>query len=149
MKIKEILKSKGSQVWTVKENQTIQEAVHLLSIRHVGALLVMSESEDRIVGILSERDIVHGCNVIWKPLISVRVHDWMTRHLVTCNPEDDIQHVMSLMTEKRIRHVPVMMAGELLGIVSIGDVVKALLEESGSQIQYLKDYAFGMTEATG
>lgn len=143
MKIKDVLKTKGHVVWTVQASQTIQEAVHLLAQRGIGALLVTDDHYESVVGILSERDIVRGCNITIKPLLSVRVSDWMTRNLVTCEPGDDVQAVMALMTENRIRHVPVVEDGEIYGIVSIGDVVKAALDESDHKIQFLQEYAFG------
>lgn len=143
MKIKEVLKIKGHVVCTVQSSQTIQEAVHLLSQRGIGALLVTDDHFETVVGILSERDIVRGCNISRKPLIGVKVNEWMTRSLVTCSPDDDVQSVMSLMTEHRIRHVPVVEDGEIFGVVSIGDVVKAVLGESESRIHFLQEYAFG------
>lgn len=143
MKIKDILKAKDSTLWTVKATQSIQEAVHLLSSHQIGVLLVTDATQESVVGTISERDIIRGCEMAWKPLTSIRVQDWMARELVTCSPEDDIREIMAVMTHRRIRHLPVTHQGEIEGILSIGDVVKGLLEDSETQVQYLRDYAFG------
>jgi CBS domain-containing protein len=143
MKIKDILKSKGSRIWTIKASQTIQEALQLLVTQRIGALLVTDDSVETIVGLLSERDLVRGSYSSLKSTRDVLVREWMTRHVITCAPDDEVSEVMRIMTDKRVRHVPVAEGDELLGLVSIGDVVKAILEESSHQIKHLKDYVFG------
>ena len=143
MKIKDILKSKGSRIWTISSTQSVQEALQILVTQRIGALLVTDQKVENIVGILSERDIVRGSYAHTKNPRDIKVREWMTRRVVTCSPEDDVSHVMSLMTDKRVRHVPVAEGEELLGLVSIGDVVKAILEDSHHQIRYLKEYVYG------
>lgn len=143
MKIKDILQAKGSKVWMIKETQTLHEALHVLVEQKIGALLVLKENDQDIAGIISERDIVRGCYFNRKEWDSVPVKDLMTRKIFIASPEDDIQQVMSTMTEKRVRHIPVLSEGELQGIVSIGDIVKFLLQDSEHQIQHLKQYLYG------
>lgn len=143
MKIKDILQVKGSKVWMIKENQTLHEALHVLIEQKIGALLVLKEKGQEISGIISERDIVRGCYFNRRKWDSVLVKDLMTRQIFIASPQDDIQQVMSTMTEKRVRHIPVLSEGELQGIVSIGDIVKFLLQDSEHQIQHLKQYLYG------
>ena len=143
MKIRDILSIKGSRVWTIRASETIQEALHSLVTHKIGALLVTDDHSENIIGILSERDIVHGSYGNSKNLREAHVYEWMTHDVVTCSPEDEVSAVMSVMTERRVRHVPIENDGHLLGLVSIGDVVKSTLEESQHQIQHLKEYVFG------
>ena len=143
MKIKDILKVKGTKVWMVGASQSIQDALELLMNHRIGSLLVVDERSHNVVGILSERDIVQHLAKNHGKLEEIPVRDWMTRKLITVTPEDAIEEVMSIMTEKRIRHIPVMVEGELAGMVSIGDVVKALLEHSEHEIRHLKEYMYG------
>ena len=143
MKIQDILNVKGTRVWTIRASETIQEALHRLVTHKIGALLVTDDRAENIIGIFSERDVVHGSYGSSKSLRETRVYEWMTHEVFSCSPSDDVSTVMSVMTEKRVRHVPVEEGGELLGLVSIGDVVKSTLEESQHQIQHLKEYVFG------
>ena len=142
MKIKDILKTKGSKVWTIQANQKIHDAVHILITERIGALLVLDE-KGGIAGIISERDIVRGCYHHTGGLNTTLVSELMTKDIITTSPEDNIGDVMGLMTENRVRHIPVIENGKLAGIVSIGDVVKFLLEDSAHQIQSLKEYIHG------
>ena len=142
MKLKDILKNKGSKVWTIKENQTIREALQVLVSQKIGALLVLDEKEG-IVGIISERDIVRGCYETGKMLETLPVSQLMTKQLVIGSLEDETSYIMGVMTQKRIRHIPVVCEGKLQGIVSIGDVVKSEIEDSKYEIHYLKEYIYG------
>ncbi len=142
MRLKDILHAKGSKVWTVKENQTIHEALQILITHKIGALVVMGDRH-KIKGMLSERDIVRGCQQNIKKLDSMQVGDLMTREVITASLNDEIGEIMAVMTEKRVRHIPVLDAGELVGLVSIGDVVKSLLQDSEHQIRFLKEYLYG------
>ena len=143
MKIKDILKIKGSKVWTVKSSQTVREALHFLMNQNIGALLVTDGKSETIVGIISERDIIRGCYERGAKIESARVSEFMTRDVIIASPEDEINDIMGVMTEKRIRHIPVMTEGKLEGLVSIGDVVKSLLKDSEHQIKYLKEFMYG------
>ncbi len=123
MDIASILATKGDTAVTVGPEQSIREALALLARHNIGALIVADEAGGP-VGILSERDIVRDAAKN-EAVFSRRVRDLMTRDVITGQPHDDLTAVASTMTEKRIRHLPVMDKGKLVGIVSIGDIVKA------------------------
>lgn len=142
MQLKDILREKGSEVWTVQAKQTVHEALRILVDRKIGALPVLSEDR-HIVGIISERDIIRGCSRDMKHVDALPVSKLMTKNVFVATPEDDIRVIMATMTEKRVRHIPVLENGELRGIVSIGDVVKVLLQDSEHQIKLLKEYMYG------
>jgi CBS domain-containing protein len=136
MKIRTILASKGRNVITARPEQLTKEAVVLLARYNIGALVVVDQS-GRPIGIISERDIVReaarSTNALAEPISRV-----MTRGLVTGTAEDDVQAVLRTMTENRFRHLPILEDGELAGIVSIGDLVKAQLYEYQGQIDTLE-----------
>lgn len=143
MTINDILKVKGSRVWTIKSGQTVKEALALLCFQNIGALVVMDDKNRRIMGIISERDIVHGCFRRNSELEGVLVCEMMTREVITARPEDSVENLMSMMTERRVRHIPILAEDQLVGLVSIGDIVKSALQESSHQIRYLKEFMYG------
>jgi len=136
MQISTILATKGSTVFTVKPDQTVRDAVALLVDKRIGAVVVVDETE-RPVGIVSERDVVRELakneNVLNEPVSRV-----MTVDVIIARPGDDTKAVSKTMTVKRFRHLPVMDHHELVGIVSIGDVVKAQLDEYEGEIETLQ-----------
>lgn len=139
MRVSGVLKSKGSRVVTTRPDATVGEVARTLKAERIGAIVVADESGG-VVGILSERDIVralpeHGAGLLDKP-----VGELMTREVVTCTPEDDLDHIRREMTGGRFRHVPVVEDGALVGIISIGDVVKNRLEELESEREQLREY---------
>lgn len=140
MKVRGILDAKGRDVVTIRPDATVATAVHRLALERVGALVV-SEDGIRIAGILSERDIVGALAGEGADLLSTgrRVADLMTRHVVTCGPDDTVKQLMAEMTRRRIRHLPVVEGGRIAGIVSIGDVVKSRLEEVEMEATVLRD----------
>ena len=142
MKLKDILNKKGSKVWTVKANQTISDALKVLVNQKIGALLVLDEKSG-IVGIISERDIVRGCHQNSKELDTMPVNKLITKEVIIGSPEDETSYIMGVMTQKRVRHIPVVAGGKLQGIVSIGDIVKSVIEDSQYEIHYLKEYIYG------
>ncbi|MBI3312628.1 MAG: CBS domain-containing protein [Candidatus Omnitrophica bacterium] len=142
MKLRDILKIKGSKVWTVREDQTLLDAIHILVNQKIGALLIFNK-KNRLVGIISERDMMNACYAHSKELGIIPVSDWMTEKVIIGSPEDDVKDIMAIMTEKRVRHIPVMVENELQGIVSIGDIVKSLLQDTAHEIQYLKEFMYG------
>ena len=140
MQVREILSAKGGRVVTIRPDATVATAVHRLALERVGALVV-SEDGAAIAGILSERDIVaalaeQGAGVL---AVDLRVGDLMTKRVVTCRPEDQVKTVMAEMTRRRVRHLPVVENGRLVGIVSIGDIVKSRLEEMELETLVLRD----------
>ena len=145
MKLKEILKNKGSKVWSVREDQTIQEALAVLVANKIGAVLVVKKN-DTIAGIITERDIMRGCHEHGVDLYQLKVSRLMTKKVIIASPEDETSYIMGVMTENRVRHIPVMAEDKLAGLVSIGDVVKSQLEDSNYEIKYLKEFIYGNTQ---
>jgi CBS domain-containing protein len=138
MQVENILQSKGRAVTTVTSGSTIAEAVGLLNGKKIGAVVVVDDG--KVVGILSERDVVRHLGMDWAALASRPVSDVMTKNVVSVSRFATIADVMERMTEKRIRHMPIVENGELVGIVSIGDVVKRKIEETEQEAIALKEY---------
>jgi CBS domain-containing protein len=139
MNVKHILSQKGADVRTLEPTATLSDAMDILAKRRIGAL-VITGADRRIVGIISERDIVraiaeHGTGTLQSP-----VSEMMTRKVVTCGQNETIAEIMGRMTAGKFRHVPVVEQGRLIGIVSIGDIVKARLEELEQEHDALRDY---------
>jgi CBS domain-containing protein len=138
MQVENILQSKGRAVITVTAGSTIAEAVELLNAKKIGAVVVVDGK--KVVGILSERDVVRHLGKDWGALASRPVSDVMTKAVVSVSRFATVADVMERMTEKRIRHMPIVDNGELVGIVSIGDVVKRKIEETEQEATALKEY---------
>jgi CBS domain-containing protein len=136
MNIKGILATKSRNVFTINPGQTLAEAVELLSRYNIGALVVTDE-EGRVVGIISERDIIHQAAKSHK-MFSIKVSDVMTQEVIVGLPEDDVMSVAHTMTERRFRHIPIMDERELIGIISIGDLLKAQRDQYLGQIDTLE-----------
>jgi CBS domain-containing protein len=139
MSVAAILRGKPNRLIGLEDNRSLAEATQLLSRERIGALIVRNKAGD-MIGILSERDIVRaiakdGAAVIDQPISTI-----MTKDVVCVTPEDDIGDVMSLMTERRFRHLPVKHGNSLIGMVSIGDVVKKRVEEAEGEAQQLREY---------
>ncbi|SKA13094.1 CBS domain-containing protein [Enhydrobacter aerosaccus] len=139
MFVSDILVQKGNFVFTVAPDATVAQVVQELSARRVGALLVLEDS-DSVVGVVSERDLVRALSAHGAAALAMKVREIMTAEVVTCDPDDSIDEVMAAMTRGRFRHVPVVRHGELLGLVSIGDVVKARLSEAQVETEALRAY---------
>lgn len=134
----ELLQTKGGGVWSVHPSQTVYEALELMAQKEIGGVLVM-ESE-RAVGIFTERDYARQVILKGKASKDTPVEEVMTHRVMYVRPEQTLEDCMVLMTDKRIRHLPVLHDGQLLGIVSIGDVVKAIISEKQFHIQQLENY---------
>ena len=139
MLVKSILATKGGDVVSIEPTATLETAVHKLAEHRIGALLVLGP-DNRVVGILSERDVVRvmaerGAGVLAEPLSKV-----MTRKVVTCTQADTVASLMELMTTGKFRHVPVVEQERVLGVVSIGDIVKYRLREIEEESTALRDY---------
>lgn len=139
MQVDNILQSKGMTVYTVLAHAPIAEAVQVLDQHRIGAVVVLTDSGD-VAGILSERDIVRHLGGDPAGLLQRAVREVMTAAVVTCQRRTTIDELMELMTTRRIRHVPVVEDGELVGIVSIGDVVKRKIEEAEQEALALREY---------
>lgn len=136
MKIANVLATKGSRVVTARPEQSLKDATALLTRNKIGAVVVTDESGS-LVGILSERDIIHAA-AMHDNVLAMTVGEVMTRNVVTGGPEDDLKSVMQTMTNYRFRHIPVLDRGKLAGIISIGDVVKNLLDHYQGEIATLQ-----------
>ena len=145
MSLHEILRNKGPAVHSIAPSATLEEVVQKL-VKHNCGSLVVCENEDpcRMVGIITERDILRACAARKAPLERLRVADSMTKNPVTGLPDDSIQSAMGLMTERRIRHLPILnYDGALIGMISIGDLVKHQHDELSRENHYLKSYIHG------
>lgn len=136
MRITDVLRGKGAQVATVEPTASVANLVAMLAEHNVGALPVLDDGE--LVGIVSERDVVRRLHLGGAGLLQLRVADIMSGNVTTCGPGDKIEDLARIMTERRFRHLPVVDKGSLIGIVSLGDLVKAridLLEAEREQLQ--------------
>ena len=144
MKAKDILASKGHVIYTVKENESVQEVVTKLVSNKIGFLIVFDSAED-VSGVISERDVIHKCIHHNKVPAQMKAVEIMTKRddLISAAEEDDIEKIMNIMTSKKIRHLPVFKEDQLTGIISIGDVIKFILDAKNEEIKTLTEYAFG------
>ena len=145
MRIADILRSKGSTVATVTATTTVTGLLAELTVHNVGAVVVIGTGDrglgpGGVIGIVSERDIVRRLHIVGPDLLRRQVADIMSDVAVTCRPEDPVDDLAALMTNNRVRHVPVLDDGRLVGIVSIGDVVKIRMEELQAERQQLRAY---------
>ena len=139
MKVNAMLDAKGHKVITMAPETRISTIAHRLQLERVGAILLCVDGKT-INGIITERDIVHGLVKYGAELQDRPASELMTKDVVTCAPDDKITEVMAIMTQRRVRHIPVTENGELCGIVSIGDVVKNRLDEMEMETRVLRDY---------
>lgn len=139
MRIADILRDKGPAVATVTETTTVTALLADLAAHNIGSMVVIGTGAG-IVGIVSERDVLRKLHEYGPELLGRPVADVMSAVAVTCGPGDRIDDLAALMTENRVRHVPVLVDGRLVGIVSIGDVVKHRMEEMAAQHQQLQAY---------
>ena len=137
MNVESILRQKGTDVATIPPDASIKRAADWLRAKNVGALVVTNN--DAILGIISERDIVRAFSQYSEAVAAMQVKDIMTHGLITASLEDDLTHLMHLMTRHRVRHMPVLHNGKLAGIISIGDVVKHRLDDLELEAGVLRD----------
>jgi len=142
MDVETILRNKGPAVATIRPDDTVGAAIEALVSRNIGAL-VASEDGETVDGIISERDIVHALARHGVALLALSVAEVMTRSVVTCDPTESVAELMAEMTNRRIRHLPVVRDGRLCGIVSIGDVVKNRLDEIEYEARSLRSFIAG------
>jgi len=139
--IRSILQHKGSEVWWVTPDQLVYEAIEKMAEKGVGALLVMAGA--KVAGIISERD--YARNVVLKGRSSkqTKVQEIMTSPVIVVTPDHSVDECMTIMTNHRIRHLPVMQDEKVVGLVSIGDLVRSIISEQAETIQYLGNYITG------
>jgi CBS domain-containing protein len=139
--VKDILDTKGRQIWSVGPDFSVFEALQLMADKGIGALLVMNG--DLCVGIMSERDYARKVVLMGRASKDVPVRDIMTPRVLFVKPDQTVEKCMALMIEKRVRHLPVMENEKVAGLISIGDVVRAVIAEKQLIIQELEDYIWG------
>ncbi|MDV3128279.1 CBS domain-containing protein [Mycobacterium sp. 21AC1] len=139
MRIADVLKNKGAAVTTISPEATVAELLAGLTEMNIGAMVVIGPG-GRLAGIVSERDVVRRLHERGSSLLAQPVSEIMSTVLATCTPRDTVDHLSVLMTENRVRHIPVLDDGRLAGIVSIGDVVKTRMEELEAEQQQLQAY---------
>ena len=140
MKVADILEIKGREVMTVRSSDTIRNLAQLLKTKNVGAMIVSADGSS-VDGIVSERDIAYGFATHGIDLANQLVEHIMSKAVVTCSSNDTIANVANIMTQKRIRHIPVEEGKRLIGVISVGDVVKYRLDEMLLEANVLRDYA--------
>jgi CBS domain-containing protein len=139
MNVQAILETKGHEVVTTRPETSIADVCRLLQRRRIGAVPVIDEA-GRILGILSERDIVAGLSEHGAVVVGLTADALMSRQVRHCQPDDSIAEIMAVMTNRRVRHLPVIDEGRLCGVISIGDVVKARLDEAALEVDSLRQY---------
>jgi CBS domain-containing protein len=138
IRICDLLNDKGRAIWSIHPDATVYDAIERMAEKSVGALLVVEG--ERLVGIVSERDYARKVILKGKASRETAVREIMSHPVVTVAPELTIQQTMTLMTEKRIRHLPVLVNDQVVGVISIGDVVRSIIEEKEFYIQQLTSY---------
>jgi predicted transcriptional regulator len=141
LRIKYLLSTKPKSIWSIGPNEPVLQAIRLMSEKEVGALPVIEA--DKLIGIVSERDYARKVILLGRSSADTAVSQIMTSELITISPEDTVHRCMELMTEKRIRHLPVLEKHKLVGMISIGDLVKAVIEEQQQTIVQLERYIAG------
>ena len=139
MFVSDILTAKGGLVHTITPGTSVAQVAAQLTARRIGSLLVLDKNGD-VAGIVSERDLVRAFTHHGHLALARDVTEIMTRDVVSCDPDDLVDDVLAIMTNNRFRHVPVVRYGELYGLISIGDVVKARLEEAAKETEALRNY---------
>lgn len=139
MKVKDLLEVKGSRVVTITVNTTVINAMEIFAANRVGSLLVV-DKDDKIQGIIAARDVLMAVVNHLDDIKTMTVDEIMTRNLIVATEDDEIDYIQAVMTENRVRHIPILAGNELKGMISIGDVVKSQLKEKDVENKYLKDY---------
>ncbi len=139
--VRDMLRTKGHDIWSVTPDTTVCDALKLMAEKNIGAVLVMDG--ERVAGIVTERDYSRKVTLQGKTAAETLVREIMTERVMCVRPEDTAEQCMALMTEKRVRHLPVLEGDHLTGIVSIGDVVKATIEQQKFIINQLEEYIRG------
>jgi CBS domain-containing protein len=137
-RVSDLLKLKGRDIWSLPPDSTVYDAIDQMAQKSVGALLVMEG--ERLVGIVSERDYARKVILKGKASQETEVREIMSRPVICVRPEFTIEETMALMTEKRVRHLPVVVEDKVMGVISIGDVVRGIIDDKEFYIQQLTNY---------
>jgi CBS domain-containing protein len=139
--VADILQTKGSEVWTIPPETIVFDALKTMADRNVGALVVLEGP--KVIGILSERDYARKVILHGKSSRELKAREIMSTHVYFVSPKENIEECMAIFTDKRVRHLPVLQNDELIGIISIGDIVKAVIAEQEYTIKHLENYITG------
>jgi CBS domain-containing protein len=141
-KVRQLLKAKGEQIWTISKDSTVLDGLKLMAEKRIGSLPVLDG--EQVVGIFTERDYARRVGPDRRKPEETRIEEVMTRELITVDPDQTVNDCLMLMTENHIRHLPVMDESRLVGIISVGDVVKDIIEELEFHVEQLKSYITGL-----
>jgi CBS domain-containing protein len=141
LRVTHLLAGKGKDLWSVDAEQPVLEAIQIMADRHIGALPVMRAGE--LVGVVSERDYARKVILLGRSSAETAVWQIMSSPVITVGPGETVRHCMEIMTERRIRHLPVVEGGVTVGMISIGDLVRAVIEEQKETIEQLEKFISG------
>lgn len=147
MLVRDVLAVKAGEIFSVAPEVLVTEAIGMMVSRNIGSLVVLDEA-GKVAGIITERDVLRATHKHACDLTKLRVEDLMTTRLILAGPEDTVDHARGIMTENRIRHLPVMLGDELIGLLTFHDVAKAVLEQTNFENQLLKKYIKDWPEET-
>jgi len=139
--VRQLLENKGYEVATIVPEKSVYEAMQIMASRNIGALLVLVA--DKLVGIYTERDFARKAYLLDRPARDIKLNEIMTRQVVYVSPDRTSDECMALMTEKRVRHLPVLENGRVIGLISIGDLVKEAIADQEFIIHQLENYIHG------
>jgi CBS domain-containing protein len=139
--VKHLLEGKGNAIWAIAPDKPVLDAIRVMADRYVGALLVMEGAQ--LLGIVSERDYARKVILKGRSSADTPVREIMSAPVLTVAPGDSVNHCMKLMTDKRMRHLPVVEHGKVIGVLSIGDLVKAVIDDQAEQLEHLQRYISG------
>lgn len=139
--VKQLLEAKGHDVWSISPDASVYEAIKMMADKEIGALVV--KRGDTLVGVLSERDYARKVVLQGRSSMDTKISEIMTSRVAYAKPEQSVEECMAMMTDKRVRHLPVMDGEKVLGLISIGDLVKAIIEEQQHTIRQLEQYISG------
>ncbi|HZW51524.1 MAG TPA: CBS domain-containing protein [Rudaea sp.] len=139
--VKHLLEDKGGAIYAIEPDKPVLDAIRLMAEKYIGALLVMKGSQ--LLGIVSERDYARKVILKGRSSADTPVREIMSASVLTVAPGDSVNHCMKLMTDRRVRHLPVVDDGRVLGVVSIGDLVKAVIEDQAQELEHMQRYISG------
>jgi CBS domain-containing protein len=140
--VSDLLAHKGTDVWSISPANSVYQAIEMMALKGIGALTVLSD-RSRLIGIISERDYARKVILLGKASQQTPVSDIMTTKVIYVPPDEQVSHCLALMTEKRVRHLPVMAEERLIGLISMGDLVKSIIDEQSYTIEQLERYIKG------
>ena len=142
LRVKDLLSEKGNEVWSIGRSQSVYQAIEMMSLKEVGALTVMSDS-GALIGIVSERDYARKVILQGRLSKETLISAIMTSEVISTDEDASVDECMALMTHRRIRHLPIVKEGQMIGMISVGDLVKSMLLEKDQKIEQLERYVRG------